>query len=268
MLRWGNRRQLAALEKIGHRFCWFGDRYFKAAPFLLVHLDHNPLSYLLFSIQTKIRSNFFSQETYISGTEISGTELKAAVARIPPHLRFDFVQLNYITSCIEGTNEGGIEWVRLLLHPFKQALTGSKFKFIGAINADVNNPYGDDFKNHTALLDHINNLLQMFDPYRTYKFRIQFNTDERFADTVIAAILRFNAIIRCSNVYILLDFCWPASNIAEPTDFSIKAIDDWLNHSNLDTNSNQTQKDRFLQIKLYDEITNIKEIFEHLKKVC
>ena len=48
VLRYGNRRQLAALEKIGRRFCWFGDRYFKAAPFVLVNLEHT-LSYLFFT---------------------------------------------------------------------------------------------------------------------------------------------------------------------------------------------------------------------------
>ena len=43
VLHWGDRYQLAELEKNGRRFFWFIDRYFKEAPFLRLNLELIPL---------------------------------------------------------------------------------------------------------------------------------------------------------------------------------------------------------------------------------
>ena len=47
VFRWGNRRQLAALEKIGRRFHWQIDGFFKEAPFLCIDLDITPWYFFL-----------------------------------------------------------------------------------------------------------------------------------------------------------------------------------------------------------------------------
>ena len=52
-------------------------------------------------------------------------------AEIPPYLRFD-VKLNYMDSD-EGTIAERFAWVKMILQPFKQALTESKCEFVGKI---------------------------------------------------------------------------------------------------------------------------------------
>ena len=42
VLRWGNRRQLAALKKIGRRLHWQIDGCFRKAPFLCLDLKISP----------------------------------------------------------------------------------------------------------------------------------------------------------------------------------------------------------------------------------
>ena len=66
-----------------------------------------------------------------------------------------------------GTIEERFEWVQMILQPFKQALTGTKFEFIGVLSKDKR-----FFKDSSTLLDQIDKLLQIFARCRAYKFYI------------------------------------------------------------------------------------------------
>ena len=79
------------------------------------------------------------------------------------------------------------------LQPFKQALTGSKFEFLGKISKNKS-----FFKNSSSLLNHIDKTLQISDRCRVYKFYIEshINENENTSTNALAAILQFDAIVR------------------------------------------------------------------------
>ena len=126
-------------------------------------------------------------------------ELKAA--EIPPYLRFD-VKLNYFDSR-GGTIGERFEWVQMILQFFNRALTGSKFEFMGIIS---NGGDGQYFKDSPTLLDQIDKSLQIFARCRAYKFYIVSYIYKNTSTDVIAGILQFDAIVRCSKIRVKFDF--------------------------------------------------------------
>ena len=178
-------------------------------------------------------------------------ELKAA--EIPPYLRFD-VKLNYFDS--RGGKIGErFEWVQMILQPFKQALTGSKFEFLGVLNHDDES----DFKDSSTLIDQIDRLLQILTRCRAYKFYIDSQIYENTSTHILASILQFDAIVRCSKIRVEFDF-WDRVQMHLP----IEAIGNWLNR----TNANGQK--RFLKLNISDNVPvpDLGEMFGHLKKVC
>ena len=162
-----------------------------------------------------------------------------------------------VASC-EGTIGERLEWVQMILQPFKKALTGSEFEFLGEID-DV----GDGemyFKDSSTLLDHIDKTLQISDRCRVYKFYIEFHINENTSTNVLATILQFDEIIRCSKIRVEFDFWY-----FTPTYLPIEAIGNWLNRTNA---NRQEDNERFLKLKIRDDVPNLGEMFEHLKKVC
>ena len=133
------------------------------------------------------------------------TELKAdavAGSGIPQYLRFDCIRLHCKNlrrrPPYEGTIGERFEWVQMILQPFKHALTGSKFDFLGTINKDKWCVARGDFKGSSRLLNHIDKLLQIFTRSRAYKFYIESHISRNTSTNVLAAILQFDAIRNCS----------------------------------------------------------------------
>ena len=54
VLDWGNRRQLAELEKLGRRFLLFIDRWFEEAPFLRLNLLIETWYFIVYSIDSDL----------------------------------------------------------------------------------------------------------------------------------------------------------------------------------------------------------------------
>ena len=181
--------------------------------------------------------------------EISEKKLKAA--EIPPYLRFDVKLLNM--ASYEGTIEERFEWVQMILQPFKKALTGSKLKFLGTIsNSDL-------FKDSSSLLDYIDKTFQISDRCRAYKLYISSQIYENTSTHVLAALLQFDAIIRCSKIRVQFNLGYPMQ-----THLPIEDIGNWLNCTNA---NGQMHNERFLKLKFSHDIQNLGEMFEHLKKV-
>ena len=138
----------------------------------------------------------------------------------------------------------------LQLQPFKQALTGSKFEFLGKISKNKS-----FFKDSSSLLNHIDKTLQISDQCRVYKFYIESQTSTT-STNVLAAILQFDAIVRCSKIRFEFNFGNPMQ-----THLPIEAIGNWLNRTNA------SGQERFLKLSICDDVPNLSEMFEHLKKV-
>ena len=144
----------------------------------------------------------------------------------------------------------------MILQHFKQALTGSKFEFLGVLN---NADYESFFKDSPTLLDQIDKTLQIFTRCRAYKFYIESHINENTSTNVLAAILQFDAIVRCSKITVKFNFGDPMQ-----TNLPIEAIGNWLNRTN---GNGQEHIDRFLKLEINYDVPNLGEMFEHLKKV-
>ena len=157
----------------------------------------------------------------------------------------------------EGTIAERFPWVQMILQPFNQALTESKCEFRGKI---CNRCGKSDFKDSSSLLDQIDKLLQIFARCRAYKFYIESHINENSSTNTLAAILKFDAIVRCSKIGAEFDI---GSFTPRPSNLPIEAIGNWLNCTN-----GQEHNERFLSLKIHDDVPNLGEMFEHLKKVC
>ena len=176
-------------------------------------------------------------------------------AGIPLYLRFDLVKLSYINMALyEGTIDERFEWDQMILQPFKQALTGSKFEFLGTISNDKK-----VFKDSSSLLNQIDKLLSIFTLCRVYKFYIESHINKNTSAHVLSEILQFDAIVRCSKIRVELNFEDPMQ-----TRLPIEAIENWLNRTNAD---GEKCDERFLKLKISYDVSNLSEMFEYLKKV-
>ena len=150
----------------------------------------------------------------------------------------------------------------MILEPFNQAITGSKFEFLGKISYRAVMSKGKrDFKDSSSLLDHIDKLLQIFARCRVYKFYIESHIDENTSTNVLAAILQFDAIVRCSKIRVEFNV-WEIHHVQ--MHLPIEAIGNWLNGTNAD---GQEHNERFLKLKISYDVPNISEMFEYLKEV-
>ena len=156
----------------------------------------------------------------------------------------------------KGTIGERLECIQMILQPFNRALTGSKFEFLGIISNGDNGRY---FKDSSTLLDHIDKTLQISDRCRAYDFYIESYIIESNQTNILAAILQFDAIIRCSKITVEFNF-WRI----KPTHLPIEAIGNWLNLNNA---NKQEDNERFMKLKIRDDVPNLGEMFEYLKKV-
>ena len=177
--------------------------------------------------------------------------------RIPTYLRFD-VKLSYIAlASYEGTIDQRFEWIQMILQPFKKALTGSKFDFLTIIS---NGDDEHDFKDSSTLLDQTNKLLQIFARCRAYDFYIESYINENTPAHVLASILQFDAIVRCSEIGVEFNF-----ESFTPMNLPIEAIGNWLNRTNA---NGQMHNECFLNLEINDDVPNLGGMFEYLKEVC
>ena len=142
----------------------------------------------------------------------------------------------------------------MILQPFKQAMTGSKFEYIGVLSNDKS-----DFRDSSTLLGNTDKLLKIFARCRAYNFYIKSHINVNYSTHILAAILRFDAIIRCSKIRVEFTFGRPTR-----TRLPIDAIENWLNYTNA---NGQEHNDRFMKLNILDDIPNLGEMFEYLKKV-
>ena len=112
------------------------------------------------------------------------------------------------------------------------------------------------------LLNHIDKLLQIFNQYNpyAYKFYIESHINENPSTNILSAILHFDAIIRCSKIRVFFNFGEPMK-----TRLPIEDIGNWLNRT---IDYGQMHNERFLNLKINDDVPNLSKMFKYLKKVC
>ena len=159
-------------------------------------------------------------------------------------------------ASFEGTIDERFEWIQMILQPFKQAITGSKFEFLSMISNDEK-----VFKDSSTLLDQIDKLLQIFARCRAYDFYIESDINENTSANVLPALLQFDAIVRCSKIEVEFNF---GSSVTMQVHLPIEAIGDWLNLTNA---NGKALSVRFLKLEIHQDVSNISEMFEHLKEV-
>ena len=192
VLCWGDRRQLALLEKLGKRFHLLIDRSFEGAPFLRLDLYIEPLRYIFIINRIRflillrsILENYFSNLIRLSDKEICQTDLLT----IPPFFRFNSVTLYYDSfECTSMKLKDGCEWTQMILQPLKPALKGAKFDFTDT---------GYNSMLHTHLEQE---LLPICDNCRSYRFEINLCGHSSSAKELISKFLQFDQINCCSNV--------------------------------------------------------------------
>ena len=162
-----------------------------------------------------------------------------------------------------GTIGERLEWVQTILQPFKPALTGSKFEFVGIISNEW--VFKDDkgvFKDPSMLLYHIDKLLQIFNQYSpyAYKFYVESRINKNPSTNILSAILHFDAIIHCSKIRLLFNFGEPMQTL-----LPIEDIGNWVNRT---IANGQMHNERFMNLKINADVPNLGEMFVYLKKVC
>ena len=179
----------------------------------------------------------------LSGEKISQTDLLS----IPAFISFNCVKLVYLYGHMDkwfsywfyhmkqkwlgywfgyGRIKQKCKRFQVLLQPIKHAINGAKFEFKAQI---CNNNYFRDFTDNSMLLAHLEKeLLPICNACRSYKFEIRFLSDYSSATNVIATILQFGPIDRCSKV--LFDLY----SHHFQTEMPVMSIVNWLNHSRFD----------------------------------
>ena len=133
-----------------------------------------------------------------------------------------------------------------ILKPIKERTIGSSLEIHS----------NDDFPSHLVLITHIENeLLPVFEDCRIYTFNIGFLSDEKAATNIVASILQFGQITRCSNIEFSFTDC--------QMDLPVDAISNWLQNSNV----HKRKDGRLLEINIYGKSKNVGAVMYHLKKV-
>ena len=150
---------------------------------------------------------------------------------------------------------GSREWTQTILQPLKSLLIGAEFEF----------SYGKQLSesNYFKLLDHIEKeLLPICNACCSYKFDIHFNYNKDNVPTLVASILRFEPVIRCSNVQF---DCKIPGGWNSGVQLPVAPILTWL----LNSDSIQKRKERILKISAETQvqILNFGDMIDRLKKV-
>ena len=263
VLRYGNRRQLVTLERVGRRIHQIVENYFGETPLLRLNLLLKPRFSIFTILFSHSYDNLFCHRhfgnglrTYIGNdyAEIEASHLN--VEYFPSFFRFDKINI-YFSTRIWDTQPiaGKCQLFEDQLKLIKPALNGSVMNFDVII--DQSDP--SCFYDHDQVLVYLRNrLLPICDKSRGYEFWIGFDLDANttgFVRFVIASVLQMDQIDRCSNV--VIDFSIEVEN---GTKLPIEEISNWL-HRSCDN-----QRERSLSIYLR-RIESLVEVFTHLKEV-
>ena len=158
----------------------------------------------------------------------------------------------------------------MLLQPVKEFMNGSEIKF----RAEINPRRMSKFNDHETLLEHIGNeLLQIWDNCRRYKFNIHIHSDFLSMANIIEKILQFGPISDCSNVF----FAFTLLLCIDELFVNFESLENWLirshnygaNNSISKNHKEKKEKERILEIKtngyISDDcnqilINNLKEV--------
>ena len=181
-------------------------------------------------------------------TEIPFSELIV----VPPFLRFDLVVFLYpIKTPIPIAEK--CESFLGSLPSIKSTLNNSNIiNFVCAI--DKENP--NEFTDHSALLEHIRQVVSICDSSRGYSFILQYYTG---MDIAIGSILEIPTISRSSTVYISFD------DKSTVTQLPVETISTWLNRERNVMDQNQRERTLLLAGSLQDAQTQ--EMCDFLKQV-
>ena len=133
------------------------------------------------------------------------------------------------------------------------------------IYALISQDYQNKFNNHSAILDCLpNQLLEICDSSRGYKFRFHFCSDANVITNIISSILQMPPIKRCSHVEIEILYKCGVQN-----QLPVEEISNWLRISVDKMKSKKMDrkpKEKFLKIRMSD-IQNAREMIDHLQMV-
>lgn len=125
----------------------------------------------------------------------------------------------------------------------------------------IDENYPNHFFDHSALLEYLGDrIVPICDPSRHISFSIDLDSDKDSSTNIIASIIKFPQITRCTNVGIKL---YTAK--AGPLRLPIEIISNWFNRTS--NSMEQKQKEQFLEIFCCEYFQNSDEMCQHLKEV-
>ena len=192
-----------------------------------------------------------------SGTRTSDWISHQTLTDFPHFLRFYRVELFYHS----GTQsfEKKCQLFVKLLQQLKEALKESNLILFCAI---IQQEMPSQFKDHSALLDHVRNeLLPICDTSHQYAFEITFFSNQNADRATIESILQIPLIIRCTNVSIQI------CGTNRPTHLPVESISNWLNGTVEEGTKIGGQKQREKLLRLGEWIQNTREMIDYLKEV-
>ena len=259
VLRYGNRRQLVTLERVGRRIHRIVENYFGETPFLRLNLLLEPRFSIFTILFSHFCDNLLCYRHFGHGlsacinyyAEIEASHLN--VEYFPSFFRFNKIDIYFSTFRIWDTQPiaGKCQLLEDQLKLIKPALNGPILYF--NIIIDQSNP--SCFYDHDQVLESLRNrLLPICDKSRGYEFWIGFYLDANTIRFIIASILQMDQIDRCSNV--VIDFSIEVEN---GTKLPIEEISNWL-HRSCNGGGHRERRERFLFI-----CTELKALLKFLR---
>ena len=188
-----------------------------------------------------------------SGTGTSNWISHQTLTDFPHFLRFDRVELFYHsgTQSFEKKCQLFVKHLQQLKEPLKES---NLIRFRAIIQQQMSS----QFKDHSALLDHVRNeLLPICDTAHQYAFEITFFSNQSADRATIESILQIPLIIRCTNVSIQI------YGTSRPTHLPVESISNWLNGTVDEGGKKQREK----LLRLGECIQNTGEMIDYLKEV-
>ena len=175
---------------------------------------------------------------------------------VPSFLRFGQVKLEYRDGS-QSIAQKCDSFLGYLLSIKASVYDSNRIYFSCAINDKYNNR--TQFRNDSALVEHIRAIVSICDSSREYSFLIRpfIDTDFNITSDLIASILEMPAIARNSYVHIFLD---------KHTFLPIKIISNWLDRERNVMGQNQRERKFTLICRSFRD-AQIHKIYEFMKQV-
>ena len=180
-------------------------------------------------------------------------------------LRFENVILEY-----ENYGDSDLQSIDKKCHLFVEHLKPLKAAFNDSTTIEFNADVGGDqsnFRDPLQLLNHLRNeLLPICDLPCRYEFSIFFSSHGASATAILDSILQMSPVNSSTNV----EFDFYHTNRGPPilTRLPVDAISAWLDRSNDMAMKCKQQQKTPLELRVYMcGVQNVRELFEHFKKV-